>query len=86
VIEYGWVHATWGLPNDTSGLGVMNPLPWSSERADEPESDSERVSIVDAYLMSYYWAVTTLTTIGYGDITPKTQIEMLVGSGLVLCQ
>lgn len=30
------------------------------------------------YICSIYWAVTTLGTIGYGDITPKNDLERLV--------
>ncbi|MCB1146198.1 MAG: cyclic nucleotide-binding domain-containing protein, partial [Leptospiraceae bacterium] len=29
------------------------------------------------YLRAFYWTVTTLTTIGYGDITPQNNIEII---------
>lgn len=32
------------------------------------------------YVYSYYFAVTTLMTVGYGDITPKNYVEVLVVS------
>mmetsp|Transcript_33473 Transcript_33473/g.76494 ORF Transcript_33473/g.76494 Transcript_33473/m.76494 type:complete len:170 (-) Transcript_33473:846-1355(-) len=41
------------------------------------------------YLVSVYFAITTMTTVGYGDITPVTEVEylfcifqMLVGASL----
>ncbi len=41
------------------------------------------------YLEAFYWTVTTLTTIGYGDITPETTLQfiyviivMLIGAAL----
>ena len=33
----------------------------------------------DAWVTSFYWAVTTMSTIGYGDISPLTTPERLVG-------
>ena len=40
------------------------------------------------YIRAIYWSVTTLTTIGYGDITPQNNLQtiytmfiMLVGAG-----
>jgi hyperpolarization activated cyclic nucleotide-gated potassium channel 2 len=31
------------------------------------------------YINSIYWAVTTMITVGYGDISPQTPIERLFG-------
>ena len=36
------------------------------------------------YLISMYWSITTLCTVGYGDITPKNSIEILYASLVML--
>ncbi len=53
------------------------------------EGDLADISNVKQYIMAFYWTITTLTTIGYGDITPKETIQMLyticveiIGAGL----
>lgn len=40
--------------------------------------DSEDFSI---YIAAFYWAITTLTTVGYGDISAHTSLEKLVAVG-----
>ena len=34
--------------------------------------------------VSVYWAITTMTTVGFGDITPKTDLGRLIASMMML--
>ncbi|MES0488899.1 MAG: ion transporter [Leptospirales bacterium] len=43
-----------------------------------PESSDN----VSAYIQSLYWTITTMTTIGYGDITPQNNLQTLFTIGI----
>jgi len=60
---YGWVHSLGFDPtvNYTEEGGAM----WPADAWSTP------------YLDAYYYAITTLTTVGYGDRTPTTDLEKM---------
>jgi hypothetical protein len=35
--------------------------------------------LFDQYMITIYWALSTMTTVGYGDIAPTTFEEQIVG-------
>jgi len=54
---------------------IFASLVYYAERTQfNPENDFESIPV------GLWWAIVTMTTVGYGDLTPKTYLGMLVGS------
>eukprot|EP01062_Namystynia_karyoxenos_P036475 TRINITY_DN2656_c0_g1_i1.p1 TRINITY_DN2656_c0_g1~~TRINITY_DN2656_c0_g1_i1.p1 ORF type:complete len:1182 (+),score=263.23 TRINITY_DN2656_c0_g1_i1:182-3727(+) len=57
--------------------------------AGQDDDDGSNDSLSTRYLKGLYWAITTMTTVGYGDIVPTSDearllsaVAMLIGAGL----
>lgn len=61
-----------------------NPNSWLYYSGYSPESPIVDYKLWDKYGVSLYWALTTIVTVGYGDITPRNAEETAVAM-LTMC-
>jgi hypothetical protein len=75
LLEYNLVDYTVDELGD--GTGGRAPKDDDESPSTLPNGDVDMlVPMWTKYLYSTYWAITTVTTIGYGDITPVTNVEL----------
>jgi hypothetical protein len=68
-------------PNDKSLGPVEDNFKTAMLNKDDPENTDEPT---DVLVKVFYWALTTLSTIGYGDYSPVSTLERGVGAFVLL--
>jgi len=64
-----------GFPEYTSWIGHAGLAPAS------PDGAVSWDEVSSPYIAAVYWSFTTMTTVGYGDLTPQSNSERLFASG-----
>ena len=57
--------------------GQANPDGWLVAAGINTTHGPDMTPITEQYITSYYWGITVLSTVGFGDITPQTWEEKL---------
>lgn len=57
--------------------GQANPDGWLAAAGINTTYGPDMTPIAEQYVTSYYWGITVLSTVGFGDITPQTWEEKL---------
>lgn len=74
----GCLFAYIALDAQENNGGVYPEDTWVVRYANSSLDEEIEISTFRLYTVSFYWAITTLTTVGYGDISPFTTSEMIL--------
>ena len=83
--EIGWVERYYGVACDLQAELLLEPPP---PPPPPQESDAAAMCLeadqTSRYVTSVYWALMTISTVGYGDITAQTDLEKVASSFTML--
>ena len=71
----------WTTPADADDGIFRSWMELGSLREDGGKDISDVYS--NAYAVAFYWSVSTMTTVGYGDVTPINTTEMASAADLL---
>lgn len=75
VVVAHWLACLWHMT-----VNIENSEPnWVTNYGD-PADEERELTTAEVYIVALYWAVMTMSTIGYGDVTPVTTAERITAT------
>lgn len=75
IVVAHWLACLWHMTVNIEAV----PVNWVTNYGD-PANPNEELSTAEVYIVALYWAVMTMSTIGYGDVTPVTTAERITAT------
>eukprot|EP01083_Nonionella_stella_P064890 169591_1 len=81
-----WMACCFYAVSTVSGNSELGSFPsWVDRLAASGKNQLDSSSVSHTYIAALYWSLTTMTSIGYGDVAPKTPSERIFGIFGMIC-